>query len=393
MNFRPIFVIGLARSGTNLLARMLDRHSHITVALDPLLPLFRALRNSIVAAQAPPDVAARFDPSGAFQDYYFASDETARLDCILDCVVDGKANLEIDRDALGPLQESVVARTALESPLLAQRMTRLAGVGFAELLRSALTIIGADKPEAAWVGTKEVWIFEFVPLLARLFPAARFYAIERDPRAIVASLIAMAARDPSQAAHPPSYLRHWRKSIALARRFASDPLLSKRFRAVSYEHLVAEPEVEARRLCAELDLPFEPTMIALSADGWRGNSSYAQTERDVYASSTAAWRDTLAPEIARTAEFFCAPEMTLTDYRAAAPPLDAGILDYLARAGRAPGSWRSDSGDLLADLGGELLRHALLDTTNCGDDALARRCFLFKETYDAIRSKRGDFSQ
>jgi hypothetical protein len=383
--FRPIFVLGLARSGTNLLARMLDRHPEIAVALDPLLPLFRELRNAIVAAHAPADVGARFDPSAPFQDYYFASDGPA----LHDCVLNGTVALPIRSEDAARLRESVVTRAALESRELAARMDALTGADFRSLLRGALDIVAATKPGAAWVGSKEVWIFEFVPLLARAFPEARFYAIERDPRAIVASLVAMADRDPTQAAHPPSYMRHWRKSIALARRFAADPSLSERFRAVSYELLVSDPAAEAGRICAELGVEFSPTMLELSAEGWAGNSSYAHADRDVYASSTERWRRALAPEIVRTADFLCGPEMALTEYSIEAPtPLDETVLGYLDRAGRKPGSWRSDSGDSVLDLGGELLRHALLDLGGAVDARLVRRCFLFAETFEAIQRAR-----
>jgi hypothetical protein len=265
----------------------------------------------------------------------------------------------------------------------------LAGSDLRALLQHALEIVAAAKPSATWVGSKEVWVFEFVPLLARAFPDARFYAIERDPRAIVASLVAMAARDPTQAAHPPSYMRHWRKSIALSRRFASDPTLATRFRAVSYERLVADPANEARRICAELDVGFSPTMLDLSAEGWTGNSSYAHADRDVYASSRERWRRGLAPEVVRTTDFLCGPEMVLTDYRPeGVPRLDESVLGYLERAGREPGSWRSDSGDAISDLGGELLRHALLDLDGAADAGLVRRCFLFTETFEAIRRAR-----
>jgi hypothetical protein len=385
MSFRPIFVLGLARSGTNLLARILDRHPRVAVALDPLLPLFRALRNEVVAARAPLGVRERLDPGAPFQDYYFAPDGAALLDCILD----GSAELPVASADAARLRESIAARAALESPALAGRMSMLAGADFHAILRSALGIVATTKPRAAWVGSKEVWVFEFVPLLARAFPDARFYAIERDPRAIVASLVAMAERDPTQAAHPPSYMRHWRKSIALSRRFAADPALGKRFRAVSYEHLVADPGAEARRICEELELEFSPTMLELSAEGWAGNSSYAHVDRDVYASSRERWRRGLSPEVIRTSDFLCGPEMALTDYRPETPPrLDESVLGYLERAGRQAGSWRSDSGDVTSDLGGEALRYALLGVQGAVDIGLLRRYFLFAETFEAIRRAR-----
>ena len=42
----PLFVTGTARSGTNLVARMLDAHPEVSVACDPYFPLFHSLRNA-----------------------------------------------------------------------------------------------------------------------------------------------------------------------------------------------------------------------------------------------------------------------------------------------------------------------------------------------------------
>jgi len=52
-----------------------------------------------------------------------------------------------------------------------------------------------------WVGMKEVWIIEFLTPLARAYPEARFIVIMRDPRAVIASMQALARSDPSQLAH------------------------------------------------------------------------------------------------------------------------------------------------------------------------------------------------
>jgi hypothetical protein len=361
---------------------MLDQHPAVTIALDPLLPVFRELRNAIVAGSAPREVREQFDPNAPFQDYYFAPTGPTLLDCILSA----SSALPVPTADLAPLRERVVARAALESPALAERMRALAGADFQSMFEAALDIIASMKPGATWVGTKEVWVLEFVPLLARAFPEARFLAIERDPRAVVASLVAMGDRDPTQRAHPPSYMRHWRKSVALARRYEADPALRTRFRTVSYENLVANAEHEARNLCEELGLTFDPGMLELSARGWVGNSSYAHVDRDVYAGSTERWRTFLAPQIISTTDFLCGPEMALTAYRAQTTGQpDQRAFAYLQRAGDDPGSWRSDSGDLVLDWGGELLRHALLELSGEVQTELTRRCFLFTQTFAALR--------
>jgi hypothetical protein len=380
----PVFIIGLARSGTNLLARMLGRHAAVSVALDPAMPLFKALRNAVVAAEAPAETAARFDPGSAFHDYYFAPDGPALLQTILSAsTTQPLAPAEVAR-----LTVATAARARLESAALADRLTTLEGDTYHRLLASLCAITTALKPGATIPAIKEVWVIDFVPMLARMFPAARFYVIDRDPRAIIASLLSMAERDPTQAAHVPSYLRHWRKNVALTRRFEVDPELRDRFRATSYEALVADPESEARRLCAELELAYDPEMLALSADGWTGNSSFGEG-RDIYRSSAQRWRARLETAAIATADFLCAPEMALTAYEPAAPPrLDEEVLSYLAASSCTPGSWRSDSGDAVVDVGGELLRHALVASSRVPDESLVRRCFLFPETFEAVRVAR-----
>ncbi len=225
-------------------------------------------------------------------------------------------------------------------------------------------------------------------MLVRLFPDARFLAVERDPRAIVSSLLAMATQYPTQAAHAPSYLRHWRKQVALTRRFELDPALAERFRSISFERLATEPEIEARRLCDELGIDFKPEMLRLSADGWKGNSSYNHGGCDIYSDTVDRWRQILPKPMVQVADFLCGPEMALTPYHPVGEVKLDIVLAYLIEAGLKPGSWRSDRGDPLADFGGELVRHALLETREVRVEDLAERCFLFADTLGAIRQAR-----
>ncbi len=383
MNFRPIFVIGVARSGTNLLARMLDRHAKVAIALDPLMPVFRALRNAVTLKTAPKAVRQRFDPASPFQDFYFNPDGPA----LADAVLGGSAELVLGAAALPALRAAVQERAALESADLAERLGALEGRTYRDLLQNTLEIIHETRPGALWVGCKEVWIFDFIPLLARAFPEARFYAIERDPRGVVASLLAMAKRDASQAAHVPSYLRHWRKSVALSMLFESDPALQARFRRLNYEALVADPQREATRICGELSVAFDARMLELSADGWKGNSSY-EPAADVYASSSDRWRAVLPRDVVATADFLSAPEMVLTPYRAShVSSPQRTVLPYLREADASAFSWTSSSGDAEADFRGELMRYTLLEGTDASTSAM-RLSFLFPQTLAAIQAAR-----
>lgn len=379
------FVFGIARSGTNLLARMIDRHPSAICALDPALPYFKSLRNSIVTTHAPESVRRLFTPDAPFQDYYFLSHGPALLDLLLE----SGGGVSLPETEQADLRAAIVERAALESRTLAESLNRAKGEDYKSFLDDVLRIIGAARDEALWSGTKEVWVIDFLPLLSRMYPDARFFVIERDPRAIVASLLAMAEKDASQAAHFISYARHWRKAVSLSRQFASESGLRDRIQFVSYERLVRQPADVAAEVCAHLGLPYLPEMLEVSAAGWTGNSSYGDN-RGIYGLSLDRWRKTLSAAIVNTVEFLCAPEMALTDYQAAPGTfgrLTPDIEATFRNAGTNLASWKSDSGHVPFDVGGELLRYELLESAADYQDAVVRECFLMARTFDEIRAR------
>jgi hypothetical protein len=393
MTSQPLFIFGIARSGTNLLARMLGAHPAIEIALDPFMPLFKTVRNASIAHDAPDELRRGFDPMLPFQDGYQAPRGYKLLDLLL--AADLAAPIALAD--LPALRAAIAGRAELEAPDIAARASEIGGGTCRDLVASALEIVASCRANATtrWIGIKEVWVLDFLPALARAFPAARFLAIERDPRAVIASLAALAERDRSQHAHAISYLRHWRKNVVLARRFAADPGLADRFRLVRYEDLAARPREAARALAGFLGLPFDPRMLAPAAPendsgAWRGNSSYDDAVPGISDAPIARWRDRLPAPTTRAVEFFCAPEMMLAHYPPiSADPLTASneIAAYVARADADPGSWRSDCGDAAAEMSFEELRHSLLFRPDPATEIdLIRRCFLFEPAYRAAHA-------
>ncbi len=392
METRPLFIFGVARSGTNLLARALDAHSKIEIALDPFMPLFKAIRNAIVRHEASAASRDGFDPAAPFQDFY----QSAHGYAVLDTLLSSDLSAPIAASELPALRAAVAARATLEAPDIAARAGDLAGASCRALMASALDTVAACRTSDAtrWIGIKEVWVLDFLPALARAFPAAKFIAIERDPRAVIASLATLSERDPSQHAHPISYLRHWRKGVVLARRFAQDPVLADRFHRVGYEDFVLRPATVAQQLVDFLAVRLEPGLLTPneSRDGraaWHGNSSYRSGVNGISKDSLARWRDSLPDVAIRAAEFFCGPEMGLTGYRPVggdSGALTDSITNYVERAHAAPGSWRSDCGDPAVEIGFELLRRELFHRREASTETnLVRRCFLFEDAYAAAR--------
>ncbi|WP_421709099.1 sulfotransferase family protein [Algihabitans sp.] len=392
-NYCPVFVFGVARSGTNLLARLVGADPTVALALDALLPLFKAWRNAI-ASQIPDRLDTPLTADAAFQDCYFAADGFTLLEATLEA--DAGRHL-----ALTPaLAEAVRARAALESPKLAEAFRNWSGDSVRTLIADAIRVAGASAEHAGsgrirTVCIKELWTADFIPALARAFPQARFLLIHRDPRAVAASLIALSRRDESQAAHLVSYLRHWRKQVALAQHFATRSDLSHRVLAIRYEDLLADP----RRTIADLgaftgllDLQLSPA--AESSAVWRSNSSFVAVRGEIDPKAAERWRSWLDPDVVATVDYHCAPEMRLLHYLPDRPSNSVGrltdpIRKTVVAADEAPGKWRSDSGDPAADLNWEQHRWSLLSGSEA-DREMVRRCFLFEQTLDAARKAQSD---
>jgi hypothetical protein len=387
----PLFVIGTARAGTNLLARLLSAHPAIEIAIDPYLPLLRAFRNAAIEERCDAAVAAGYT-AAPFQDYYFSDERLS----VMDAIQQAELDLPFDPAQRPQLIASIRARAALEAPDLDPLLERLAGTTYRELFDSALAIVADSRKARAcrWVGAKEVWAIEFCAPLARAYAAAKFVVIVRDPRAVVASMHKLAEKDPTQRAHTLSYLRHWRKCAAFCIEYAADPLLRDRLHVVGYEDLVADPGRCARELCRFLEVDFVADMEhtegfwdPATRSLWRGNSSYAERVTGIDGALAQRWRTTLEPGAATLSDLVCGPEMRLFGYEPVAQSAagEGEALEFLLRDDRAELSWRSDLGDIQQDYGFELFRAATARSSAVMDETILRRCFLFTSVCDALR--------
>lgn len=91
--------------------------------------------------------------------------------------------------------------------------------------------------------------------IAGLLPEARFIHIIRDGRDVAASLREMWFR-PGDSFE--SCIAYWAKFVRAARREAADGIP---YLEVRYEALVQDPQAELRRICAFLEIPYDPSML------------------------------------------------------------------------------------------------------------------------------------
>lgn len=396
MNQAPLFMTNTARSGSYLISMMMSANPNLMVASEPYLELFRSYRNAIIRENATPEFAARFDPSSPMQDYYFTADHEYAKDLVQQATLD----IPYDEAEWQGYLDKAVPRVSLQCAELAPLMPEMKSDNYREMFDKGFELIARtrDTENCRWLGIKDAWIIEFFAPLARAYPEAKFITILRDPRAMVNSMLGVVNEDPLQVAQVLSYARHWRKYVAYMTHFQTLPLFKDRHYFVTHEQVLNDPEGKSRDLCEFLDVEYTPAMIDTEsfhdfATGqvWNGNSSFESSTKGISKHRAERWKSKLAPEIVKTVDFLCGPEMRLAGFE----PMhsitgpDPDVFNYLMSANKEYMNWRSDIGDLQQDYGFELFRHAMLQDGNVDDDQLLRRSFLFPEVYQqAVQAER-----
>lgn len=396
---RPLFSVGTARGGTNLLTKMLSVHAQVSMAADPYLPLFRSLRNGILRQARDPAIRAAVPPESILDDYYFSRKKWKALEQVQEATLQVPFQ-EQERPAL---LSALAARARLSSSHVVPHLDRLRGSSYEDLFRSALQILEmADSaPCKAWVGFNENWAVEFLPALARAFPEAKFLILLRDPRGPIAS--ALKEPDPKKVPQVISFARHWRKAVALMAAYRQQPLFAQRLMVLTYEEMALDPERCAQQLCRYLDVAYDSTMLDTrrwrSADGtaWKGNSHQGASSAGIYTSSIRAWEKSMPSEWVELVEFICVSEMRFLDYEPVRFSLERDLspaaLSAAERDMRECLGWRSDSGELEQEMGCELFRQSLL---RCEGEAVhpewIRTSFLNEAAWEVLKSERREVS-
>jgi hypothetical protein len=223
----PVFVVGVARSGTTLLAALLSGHSRLDAG--PESRFFARLRHLDRAARA-----RLTDPGGW----------------------PGPAT-----DFIGSLSNQGHPVVGLFGLTLADIRTWLASraPSIAAMLES-LTVQHAERRgKSRWVEKTPRHLLE-IPALRASWPGAYLVRIVRDPRDVALSLAAMPFAGGTLVSN---LVRVDADDRASRDAFTGDA----RALTVRYEDLVSEPERELRRLCEAIGEAFEPRMLEPGASG------------------------------------------------------------------------------------------------------------------------------
>lgn len=274
----PIFVVGAPRSGTSLLARMLDAHPAIALADE--LCFFDIV---LAARRDLPELDT--------------AESLERLRTLLPQMdhvrywADGEALIE----------------AALE------RLRADARPSWAGFYRHLMEARAARKGVRRF-GEKTPWNVRHLAVLEALFPNARFVHIVRDPRAVVASKRKL----PRTSRDVLTNAIKWAIDVGAAARYlAGSPERAARLLEVRYEDLVRSPELVLSRIAEFIGEPFDPAMLAFAERGTVGFKDQPYREgvlQPLFDTSLEAWRQDLSPAQIWLVERLCAAGMARHGY-------------------------------------------------------------------------------
>jgi hypothetical protein len=284
--------VGVARSGTTLLQRLLDGHPR----------LYAIHRETHVV-----DWCGAPDPVAAF---------LARR----------RSDGEFFPDA--GRREALVAhlRERIRGPVPLHRALRI--------LLDGLVRLQPPPPGATTWVEKTPKHLRWVPALRSAFgPGTRFLCLVRDPRAVMSSQFQKWRR--GEEVHVRTFAARWIEADDLALRLERTV---PGFLALRYEDLVADPRGSARRAAEHLGVGWDDALLNPTDRGraWRGNSSTKERVDGVSDAALDRWEERLDPAAVLELEHLLAPRMEARGYplrnpAAARPSVRRLYLEAAAR--------------------------------------------------------------
>lgn len=285
-----LYVSGPSRSGTTLLAAVLDAHSRVHMGYELIPPSRLEVRRLA-------DLVETLAGEGAFWPRAVGNGVRERTTPETGRFVKRTARAGADAHSLVAVLRHFASETG---EVLTTRRDRVA-------LARAITVAHAPA-DTTWSGFKAGGR-ELSAALA-LAPGSRAVGIIRDPRDVAASQI-----DRGMAADAVAAAKRW---VAHVRDL--DVLEADAVVRVRYEDLVATPATTIDRLCADLGLEPEAAMLRFPQAGvgvltpGQSHANDAALRRGFFSDSVGRWRQGLDQAATRAVERRCAKHMAEYGY-------------------------------------------------------------------------------
>jgi hypothetical protein len=222
------FIVGCGRSGTTLLRSMLDSHPQMAV---------------------PPET-------------YFITRLAARSSSYQPWDDGGRRRFISDLTEAGGFQ-----RMELDAGDLTAHLESRRPGNYSAAIRATFEIYAALRSKTRYADKTPAYVLA-IPLLASLFPEARFIHIIRDGRDVALSLV-----DAGWATDLETAVQYWKLHVTRGRKAGCR--LGGRYLEVRYEELIADPRSALENIGSFIDIPFHPSMLRYENSGrdWAAQSS------------------------------------------------------------------------------------------------------------------------
>jgi len=293
MSPRHLLVTGPTRSGTTLVARLLDAHPEVTIASQPFPSVYIEAGADFLAARGLPRPAL---PLGdLFLEERYRPEE---IDRFLAAYAPGEDRLT---EVWTVMERYSGRQTVVPLPANAHGASC-----FADLLarlHDAAAVRGV-----AVAGSKEVMVEEFLPYLTG--HGFRGLLVIRDPRDVVASTLAPGGGRWVGRPRPLLFiLRNWRRAAMMAAALDGAP----GFAVTRFEDLVGDTAGTLARLAGFLEVTPFPADAAAALGDWQGNSSFGEVA-GISPDAVGRHRVALDDTAIRYVETLCGPEMDWLGY-------------------------------------------------------------------------------
>jgi hypothetical protein len=266
---KPIFVVGIPRSGTTLVSRLLGRHPQVLAAGET--HYFE-------------DIWARRRELGLLADQSELSKAAGRL-----LTVFGRFNQPGQALVDRVLNERLIIERALDN-----------GGGYDGTYLAFTDLLAESQGKQRYCDDTPKHLF-YLETIFSFFPQAKVIACVRDPRDFLCSYknFWRRSKDPDRIKalyHPIVTSMLWRSS---AKRMLHSPFVNQaeKLLQIRYETLVEEPERQMRRMCDFVDLDYDESLLRIDSH----NSAFDQEAAGIYRGAVGRWSDCLDPE-----EVWCA---------------------------------------------------------------------------------------
>ena len=128
--FKPVFIVGMFRSGTTLFSKALDAHSKVTIVDDPFFQFFKSFRNEIFG-----NLGDDFDKNYPVSDNFFSNHLNANRE-----IRDSNLRIPFKNVSLEEVKENIRPFCEYYCPELVPLLKDIEAENYSELFEKLLNL-------------------------------------------------------------------------------------------------------------------------------------------------------------------------------------------------------------------------------------------------------------